>query len=115
MAVVNGSGGIGNGGYFKHAWEGLANGDTGKPVGLATFPDRNVQVLGTFGAGGSVSIEGSNDGGTTWAVLKDAQGVALTFTAAGVGYVLANTELIRPNVTGGDVTTALDVILVASE
>lgn len=74
--------------------------------------DKTVQVTGTFGAGGSVQIEGSNDGGATWHVLNDPQGTALVFTAAKTEAILENTQLIRPNVTAGDGTTLLNVLLI---
>lgn len=92
-------------------WSGLLNGDTGAPVCLADFPDKSVQVKGTFGAGGSVSMEGSNDGGTTWAALHDPQGNALAQTAASVELIAEHTLLVRPNVTAGDGTTNLVVML----
>jgi hypothetical protein len=71
-----------------------------------------VQVQGTFGASGSVSVEGSNDG-VNYHTLRDPQGVSLTFTAAGLKAVLELTRFIRPRVTAGDGTTALTVTLVA--
>lgn len=92
-------------------WLDLANGDTGRAVGFSAWQDRSVQVLGTFGASGSVSIQGSNDGGTTWATLTDPLGNALTFTAAGIKQVVELPYQIRPIVTNGDGTTAIDVWL----
>jgi len=96
-------------------WTGLLNGDVGDGVEYNQYGDRSVQVTGTFGAGGSVSLKGSNDGGTTWVVLTDPQGNALTFTAAGLEAVSEFTQLIRPEVTAGDGTTSLTVnVFVAS-
>jgi hypothetical protein len=83
--------------------------DVGAAVELHHFTDRSVQVVGTFGAGGSVSIEGSNDGGTTWKVLTDPQGNALTFTAAGLEAISEMTQKLRPHVTAGDGTTSLSI------
>ncbi len=93
-------------------WTPLANGDTGAPV---SRPDRDcyVQVAGTPGAGGTVVIQGSNDGGTTWSVLSDWQGNALSFTAAGIKTARDRALLIRPSVTAGDGTTAFQVRLIA--
>lgn len=93
------------------AWLNCANGDTGNPVGLSVYQDRSVQVLGTFGAGGSVTIQGSNDGGTTWSTLTDPLGNALTFTAAGIKQIVELPYQVRPSVTAGDGTTAIDVWL----
>jgi hypothetical protein len=93
----------------KVSWTPLANGDSGSAVDLNDYRDRSVQVLGTFGASGSVTLQGSNDGGTTWATLTDQGGNNLTFTAAGIKHVQQLTEYIRPTVTAGDGTTALTV------
>lgn len=90
------------------SWEDLANGNTGNSVSIARWADRTVQVSGTFGAGGSITIEGSHDG-VAWATLHDPQGNNLTFTAAGMKLCAENPLFTRPNVTAGDGTTALDV------
>ena len=84
----------------------------GAPVGAVTFADRCVQVSGTFGAAGSVSIQGSNDG-SNWAVLNNAQGTAATFTAAGIKQIVELPRYVRPFVTAGDGTTSLTVTMVA--
>ena len=97
----------------KQTWDTLANGDTGTSLSAAWLADKSVQIKGTFGAGGTCDIEGSNDGGTTWKVLTDFQGNNVRFTSAGIEQIAENTELIRPNVTGGDGTTALTVIIVS--
>lgn len=93
-------------------WSGLLNGDTGTRVSYTDFPDRTVQFLGTFGTGGSVSFEGSNDG-TNWVVLTDPQGNAITKTAAGIEAVTETPRYVRPSVTAGDGTTNLTVIMFA--
>lgn len=92
-------------------WPSLANADSGTPVSDVTLPLKTCSVTGTFGAGGSISFEGSNDGGVNYFVLKDWNGSAITFTAAGVKTILDNPTLIRPRVTAGDGTTALVPIL----
>jgi hypothetical protein len=74
------------------------------------FIERCVTVHGTFGAGGSITIQGSNDG-TNWFALTDPQGNALTKTAAAIEQVLESPLYIRPLVTAGDGTTSLTVIL----
>jgi hypothetical protein len=95
--------------HLRVVWGPLANGDSGDGVTLAVWQDRTVQVVGTFGAAGSVTLQGSNDGGTTWATLTDPQGAALTFTATGLRQILELPHMIRPAVTAGDGTTALNV------
>ena len=92
-------------------WEGLLNGDVGSSISFPQSTDRSVQVTGTFGAGGSLNIVGSNDGGTTWAVLTDPQGNALTFTATKIEAISELPALIRPEVIAGDGTTDLDVFI----
>lgn len=106
----------------KITWSSMANGDvgvgpdgaTGKGFRSSEYSDRSIQVKGTFGVGGNVIIEGSNDGGTTWATLNDAFGNALgTITAAGIKQITEMAEMIRPKVSAGDGTTSLTVILYA--
>lgn len=94
-------------------WTGLTNAtsDTGVPIGFHDYADRTAQVKGTLGTGGNCQIQGSNDGGTTWAALTDPQGNALDFGAAKVEQVIEMTELIRPAITAGDGTTSLTCIL----
>lgn len=91
-------------------WTGLGNGQSGDAIEENLWADRSVQVTGTFGAGGTLKIEGSNDG-SNWAVLTDPQGNDLTFTATKIETVIEITRYIRPNVTGGDGTTSLTVSL----
>lgn len=91
-------------------WGTLANGDTGAPVDLPAHPDRTVHILGTFGVGGSVTLEGSN-AGVTYTALTDASSTAITKTAAAIETVLEVPKYTRPNVTAGDGTTALLVTM----
>lgn len=90
---------------------GTSTGDVGSALNMADFPDRSVQVLGPFGSGGSVTIQGSNDDGTTWATLRDPQGNNLTFTSAGLKAILELPQYIRPAVTAGDAATAIEVFV----
>lgn len=88
--------------------------DNGSPIPerWADYADRSVQVLGTFGAGGNLRIQGSNDDGTTYAVLTDPQGNALNIAAAKVEAITEVPLWTRPFVTAGDGTTDLDVVIV---
>lgn len=90
-------------------WEGLTNGDTGSGVRVANWQDRSIQALGTFDTS-TLTIQGSNDGGTTWATLRDPSGTALTFDAAGLKQVLEICDLIRPSCAGG-ASTDIDVYM----
>lgn len=98
----------------RTTWAALLNGDTGLQQSGARLSDKSIQVFGTFGVGANCNIEGSNDGGVTWAVLNDPQGNPLAFTTAGgakIEQILETPERIRPNVTAGDGTTSLTVVL----
>lgn len=93
-------------------WLALTTTNTdGGAVSMQDYQDRTVQITGTFGTGGSVTIQGSNDGGTTWATLTDPLGNNLTFTAAGMKQITELPALLRPLVTAGDGTTSLNVYL----
>ncbi len=98
-------------------WTGLANGATGAPLRLPAFPDKTVQVYGTFGSGGSITIEGSNDNlgdaSPNFATCHKIDNSALTFSTAGICELIENPNLIRPHVTAGDGTTSLTVIICA--
>lgn len=90
-------------------WEELTttNAD-GEPAEKAGYAIRSVQVTGTFGVGGTISLQGSNDG-TNYVALNDSQGDAITLTAAGLVDIQELTRYIRPFVSAGDGTTDLDV------
>jgi hypothetical protein len=113
MAAVFSSQAIQRGVYLA-TWSGLANGEAGTPQSGPKNSDRSVQVDGTFGTGGSVSIEGSNDG-NIWFTLTDQNGSALTFTSPGLRAILQATVYIRPRVTAGDASTNLNVRIVMVE
>lgn len=86
-------------------WAAVPNGNQGDAVS-EDWSSAFFQVTGTFGAGGSVQIEGSNDG-TNWVKLSPA-----ALTAAGLVAALGVNEhpkFLRCNVTAGDGTTALTV------
>lgn len=100
-------------GSYVATWTGLLNGESGVaadlPVDAAT---RSVQVSGTFGVGGNVIIEGSNDG-TNFFALNNALGTALaTITAAALNSLDQNCLFLRPRVSAGDGTTSITVIIV---
>lgn len=99
---------------FLREWAALANGDDGDALSCAQYTEKSAQVVGTFGVGGAVQIEGSNNG-TDWSVLTDPQGNALTFTGAKIEMVAEATMYIRPRVTAGDGTTSLTCILMVKE
>jgi hypothetical protein len=89
-------------------WSGLTFSglDSGRPIQMAGSSDRSVQFTGTFGTGGSVLFEGSNDG-TNYFTLTDPQGNTIVKTAAGGEQVIELTRYVRPRVTAGDGTTSI--------
>src|SRR5687768_11534989 len=103
----------GNINLFKVTWSSLTTtNDVGEGIELQTFMDRTVQLKGTLGTGGAVTMQGSNDGGTTWGSLTDPQGNALVLDAVGeLEAITELPELIRPKVTAGDGSTDLTVIV----
>lgn len=103
-------------GMQVYRWGGLVNGDTGEPLILPQHSDKTIQVLGAWGAGGSISIEGScMIVGPTWLVLTDPQGNTLTKTANAIETILENPYQVRPHVTAGDGTTKIDIYIVVNK
>lgn len=98
---------------WRIQWPATPNGNTGSPLTIAgSFADRTVQVGGTFGSSGTAVIEGSNASSTgPYVTLTDPLGNALSFTAAGLKQITELPQFIRPNITNGDGTTAIDVTL----
>ena len=93
-------------------WTPLLNGDTGQSATIAQYADRTVQAIGTFGSGGSVQLEGSDDG-VTWTTLTDLGGTTIVKTVTGgMSVVAENPRFIRPNVTAGDGTTSITVTVI---
>lgn len=97
-------------GVVLASWSGLLNGDDGAPLEAVGHADKTVQITGTFGVGGTIVIEGSNDG-TNYATLTDPQGNAISKTAAAIEMIAEHTRYIRPRVTAGDGTTSLVVTM----
>jgi polygalacturonase len=89
----------------------------GAAIEMPGSSDRTIQFTGTFGAGGTVILQGSNflspTAGTDadWFTLTDPQGNAISKTAAAGEAVLELTRWIRPKVTAGDGTTAISARL----
>ena len=96
---------------MRATWSGIGNGDNGQTMDYPEWADRNIQVFGTFGVGGALSFEGSNDQ-SNWVTLHDATGSTISFSTAGVKMILENVLYVRPVVVG-DGTTSLTAIMVA--
>lgn len=91
--------------YAEWDWGNMAGGDVGAGVNVAGWGIITVQAIGN---GTSVQMQGSMDGGTTWASLATAS-ANLTITAgtSPVTQILEHPLLIRPSVTGGTVTKVI--------
>jgi hypothetical protein len=96
------------------AWTGLTSGDDGDPVQFSQYTDKSVQVSGSFGAGGSVRLEGSNNG-IDYAPLTDPQGNDINITSPKIKMASEATLYVRPRVTAGDGSTSLNVHLLIKE
>ena len=85
----------------------LANGDNTSSVPVLGYDEITVAVVGTFGVGGSVAVEGSLDNSTFFA-LPNLAGTAIAITAAGIAVVgTSGVRYVRARVTAGDGTTSL--------
>lgn len=87
-------------------WPAIANGVQGDGV-AGPWTTAFFTVSGTFGSGGSVVMQGSNDGVNWFALSAAALTSAGSFSALGAA---EHPKFIRPSVTAGDGTTALTVI-----
>ena len=96
-------------------WAALTNttSDVGAAVELPYAKKLTVQVFGTFGTGGNLRFQGSNDG-TNWHPLNDVTGTHINLTAAGIEAAVELPRYVRPIVTAGDGTNSLTCILCAS-
>lgn len=90
-------------------WSGIAaSGDVGTGIGMSDYPDRTVQVGGTFGSS-TIIMEGSNDG-TNWSALHDFAGNAISLTDTSLKLIAENPYQIRFRSTAGS-AASLTVIV----
>jgi len=96
-------------------WSNLANGDTGSWLQIPYGAEKCAIAYGTFGAGGSIAIEGANEiiaSPANAIPLHNPGETVIALTSSGqVQQVLESTFQIRPHVTAGDGTTLLTVDL----
>lgn len=98
-------------GVWVFGWD-LVSGETGTPILVAPWPDKTVQIYGTF-ATGAIAIEGALDRVTpTYIVLRDLTGAAISAkTAAYCEAIQQHCVLIRAVAT---TITAVSVRIVCS-
>ena len=116
MAVVTPTAEQPDVGIFLFTFTPLANGDTGAWIDVGPYSDVCFEVYGTFGAGGNLRLEGTNDTTSTPVAgsilpVNDVNDTAINLTATRFKWVLESPQRLRFNVTAGDVTTALTVKL----
>jgi len=96
-------------------WTGLLNGDTGKPYYAPDYPDKSIQVSGTDGTGGEVTVQVSNEEvPTNWATARDQNATNIVVQAGVLYAVVPNSHAVRPNVTNGDGSTNYTVTMLIS-
>lgn len=89
----------------------------GSPVSMVGAADRSVQMTGTVGTGGVVTMYGSNIADPNlandddWAALNDPNGNSLALNALKIEQILEITRWIRPKITAGDGATSLNISL----
>ena len=99
------------------AWSPLAENQAGAWAAFADFSDKTVHIFGVFN-GATVTMQGSNDplvlttpDTAAAETLVDPQGNTIAKLASNMSQILENPLYIRPNVTGGDGSTAVSVIV----
>jgi hypothetical protein len=99
--------------YPTLVWSSLDESDKGSWLQVPGLVD-SIGVTGTFG-GASVALHGTNaaspadsDAGVA---LKDSAGVTIAITSAAIKQILEHPSYVKPVLTGGDGTTALEVVV----
>lgn len=102
-------------GVYVFKWANMASGDVGAPARVPQFTEKHVAVGGTFGSGGTVTMQVNDvpEGTARWSTAKDTHNDAMTFAASDGNPATKSMRPVmvdvRPNVTVGDVTTDLTV------
>ena len=94
--------------FYKFVWDNLDQADTAPvDVHIPSSVKFKMKVVGNFGAGGNVKLQGSIDA-ITWDYLNDSDGSLIMFAAAGEKEVLKDHVFcyLRPIVSAG---TGVDV------
>lgn len=89
--------------------------DVGVPIHemWMDYVDRSVQVKGTFGAAGTILVEGSSHS-DLYGTLNDPQGNALSIVSAKIESIMEIPMLTRPRLSNGEIgVTSLNVIITA--
>ncbi|MCZ6602488.1 MAG: hypothetical protein O6952_05735 [Planctomycetota bacterium] len=81
-------------------------------IAMIGSADRSIQSEGTFAGGSVVTVEGSNDGGVTWAPLNDHFGTAIAQAAAGLDGIAEIADMIRARLNPIGAAATINVTIV---
>ena len=99
-------------------WSSVTQADTCRPVVCPQYSDKSFQVYGSFGSGGEVVLEGTNEvtSPSNYATLRDPRGGANTIDSfsAGMSQVLENCYQVRPRVSAGTGVNLTIVLLMST-
>ncbi len=92
-------------GSHRVEWDALTgSGDTCLGASDVNLPYKTINVSGTFGSAGVVTIQGSNatdrETAGDWTALNDINGAPLAFTANRMETIAENPRWIRPVASG---------------
>lgn len=102
-----------DGACFIVTWAAVTEIDTCVAYQGANLSDKSVHVSGTFG-GATVAVQGSNNGGTSFAALNDPSSTVIAITAEKIKAILENVDLIKPVITGG-AAQSLNIALLVNQ
>lgn len=96
--------------YTTWTWEEVGENDDPVAIGQAgRFPDKTIQVTGTFDSA-VVTLEGSMDN-VTYAPLTTDGTTAISFSAAGMKWIWENPNFIKPVVASAGASADIDIII----
>ena len=91
-------------------WLNMRNGDIGEYADWAYLPDNTATAVGDpWGTGGELRMKGSNDGVNWFQLFKTDHVTECVWTVNGMIIMLERPRFIRPEVTGGDGDTSINV------
>lgn len=111
MANISGvaaSAGRGDGSTIIVTWSPVTSADTCVAVRYPEFADRSIHVSGTFD-GATVQIQGSNNGGVSFATLADPTETTISISTERIRAILENTDYVKPVISGGGGAQSLTV------
>lgn len=109
-----------NKGNVQHVkWEGLTTGDYGQPWENPNYSDKTFSILGNFGSGATVTLQGSNvwnpvlTDDNDWHTLTDTTETDIAVTSKTGGQILQNYRWLRPKVASGT-SPDIDVLITSA-